>query len=247
MIVIAEHELMNTEHKFAIFQGIPVQEANKIKQHKVQKSNMVKPEDIKGKLKQWRILFYIDTVRDIDMTKLLRIKDVDKSLFIQIKMYDYYTKFEIKMPKNFDKATKILREQLQNNDSKRLLKARTEKPSHIKTKFDILLSKSSTGSVTDEDDINNHMTEWNRKMSFKLNKLRVHYFFTEFYEISKFLKNTKIELRITNGDDWNNVLAVGAIAPFYDMNPEKYDMVQTEFIKVPFLSQHVDEFYLNMK
>lgn len=55
-------------------------------------------------------------------------------------------------------------------------------------------------------------------MNFHLNKLRVHYFFTEFYEISKFLEDTKIEIRITSGPDWNKPLAVGAIAPFFDMN-----------------------------
>lgn len=96
MIVIAEHELMKIEHQFAIYQGIPVHEENNPKHSKPhQRTNMVRPEDIQGKLKQWRILFYLDSLRDVNMPKLLKHKQDDEPLFIQIKLFDYFTKFKM--------------------------------------------------------------------------------------------------------------------------------------------------------
>lgn len=246
MIVIAEHELMKTELKFAIFQGIPVHEANQVKHNKTQKSNMVKPEDIKGKLKQWRILFYLDFLKDFDLLKLLKEKEEDEPFYIQIKLFEYFTKFELNIPKMFKKGTKSMTKLQKLKAPARLLTAHTKRPSTIKSKFGSLLSRSSQESMSEDED-QLEMAVRNKKMSIKLNKLRVHYFFTEFYEISNFLKNTKIEIRITKGDDWNKPLGVGAISPFYDMNPSKYDMVQTEYLRVPFLSQHIDDFYLTMK
>ena len=107
MVVIAEHELMKTELQFAIIQGIPVQEKNERKQQKGHyKANLVRPEDIKGKLKQWRILFYLDTLRDVDMTKLLTDKEEGEPLYIQIKLFEYFTKFILKSSKSISKTTK---------------------------------------------------------------------------------------------------------------------------------------------
>ncbi|CAI2379679.1 unnamed protein product [Moneuplotes crassus] len=209
MIVIAEHELMKIEHQFAIYQGIPVHEENNPKHSKAHhRTNMVRPEDIQGKLKQWRILFYLDSLRDVNIPKLMKHKQDDDSLYIQIKLFDYFTKFKMNV-----------KNPLQD------------------------LEQDNSSSVSEENsDIVNK-----KGFNLRLNKLRVHYFFTEFYQINKLLEETKLEIRITSGEDWSKVLAVGAIAPFYDMNPDKYEMVQTEYLRVPFLSQHVPEFYLTMK
>ena len=253
MIVIAEHELMKTELQFATFQGIPVHEANDYKKNiKIQnKTNMVRPEDIKGKLKQWRILFYLDALREIDLKKLLKHTEEEEPLFIQIKLFDYITKFKLFFPKSIYKSNKSNKSITKCGSEKisvKLLTSRTKQISTLQSKFGSLLNKSSEDSgsyESDEEKIS--MANRNKSLNLKLNKLRVHYFFTEFYEISKFLKNTKIEIRITSGEDWNKVMAVGAIAPFYDMNPDKYDMVQTEHLRVPFLSQYIDDFYITMK
>ena len=225
MIVLAEHELMKTEFKFAIYQGIPVHEANEIKHQKASKANLVNPEDIKGKLKQWRILFYLDTLRDVDFYKLLKIKDPDCSLYIQIKMFEYVTKFELKIPKIHTLSTLGISNIEKINVPVRLNSARSKQTSTIKSKFKTLLSRSSDDSIFDEDEVERGTHSQSKrdykKLNLKLNKLRVHYFFTEFYEISKFIADTNIELRITEGPDWSKVLASGKVAPFHKMNPNK--------------------------
>jgi hypothetical protein len=43
----------------------------------------------------------------------------------------------------------------------------------------------------------------------ELNKLRLHYFFSETEDISKFLQNGEIQIRITKGNNWNDFIAEG--------------------------------------
>ena len=140
MVVIAEHELMKTELQFAIIQGIPVQEKNERKQQKGHyKANLVRPEDIKGKLKQWRILFYLDTLRDVDMTKLLTDKEEGEPLYIQIKLFEYFTKFILKSSKSISKTTK-------NHTQSRLPIISDKEKSTFKDNIGKLPGKSSQNS-----------------------------------------------------------------------------------------------------
>lgn len=129
MIVIAEHELMKTELQFAIYQGIPVHEKNEGGHQKSHyKSNIVRPSDIKGKLKQWRILFYLDSLRDVDMIKLLKYKeDEDDSLYIQIKLFEYHTKFKLIIPKAAHKSSKLISKIKELKVQTTLLSYRTKK------------------------------------------------------------------------------------------------------------------------
>lgn len=66
-------------------------------------------------------------------------------------------------------------------------------------------------------------------------------------EITEFVKNTKIEIRITDGPDWNKYLVLGETKPFELMNPHKEDIVQTENKTIYFFPKNMDEFYLTMK
>lgn len=150
---------------------------------KIIKEHLVRAEDIKGKLKQWRILFYLDALRDIDMQKLHSIKEKDENLFIQIKIFEYVTKFELILSKFHTSETQRLRSVEKLTLKNRLNTARTKRPSNIKSKFKNLISRSSDGSFEIEDipieTDDQNLTQRNSKMNFRLNKLRVHYFFTE--------------------------------------------------------------------
>jgi len=39
--------------------------------------------------------------------------------------------------------------------------------------------------------------------------MRIHYFFSETENVNKFLKESIIKIRLTEGHDWNNFLAEG--------------------------------------
>ncbi len=40
--------------------------------------------------------------------------------------------------------------------------------------------------------------------------IRVHYFFSETIDIEKFLNETEIKVRLTNGPEWNNYVGEGS-------------------------------------
>lgn len=59
-----------------------------------------------------------------------------------------------------------------------------------------------------------------------MNKLRIHYFFTEEGEdISDFKRDTEIEMRITDGPDYNKLLAVGNVRPMEHFNLERREII----------------------
>ena len=121
MIVIAEHELMKTELKFATTLGIPVNEEKNDK-IKPQKTNSFKSEDFKNKLKQWRIFFYFGLLYEVDILALNKLKRPNTQLFLQIKMFEFVTKFEINLNKQIQADKKVSRYranklQLEDKDS----------------------------------------------------------------------------------------------------------------------------------
>ena len=248
MIVIAEHELMKTELKFAISQGIPVHE-EKEQKVKIAKSNNFKSEDFKNKLKQWRTLFYLDSFHEVDLAMIEKLKRPHSKLYLHIKMFEYITKFEIKYPKLIAMNTQI------PIVSENLLAPmipigpRVRRKSKYEGRNFNLLSDEIEDSF--EEDIENNKTTIDRrdqrKMKVKVNKIRVHFFFTEFMDISEFVKNTEIEVRITDGPDWSKHIAGGKVKPFEFMDPNKNDIVQTENKSVYLFSKKMDEFFLTMK
>eukprot|EP00347_Sterkiella_histriomuscorum_P000881 403374165 len=66
MLVVAEHELIEVEKLYAISQNIPLEE----KARKTTDINRVDTENIKGKLNQWRLLFYFQEFQDIQLSAL---------------------------------------------------------------------------------------------------------------------------------------------------------------------------------
>jgi hypothetical protein len=58
---------------------------------------------------------------------------------------------------------------------------------------------TKTDSISNENDI------------YEINRMRVHYFFTDTKEVMKsFLTNTEIELRVTEGMNWNKPIAIAS-------------------------------------
>ena len=58
-------------------------------------------------------------------------------------------------------------------------------------------------------DFSSYGQDLNEDCSFEINKMRVHYFFTDTKEVMKsFLTNTEIELRVTEGTNWNKSVAI---------------------------------------
>ena len=249
MIVIAEHELMKTELKFALSQGIPVHEERDQKA-KVLKSNSFKSEDFKNKLKQWRIMYYFGSCYEVDMIMLDKLKRPNSKLYLQLKMFEYITKFEIKYPKLIAMNTQI------PNECSNLwvpmipIGPRVRRCSKYEGRnYNNLITDELEDSF-EEDEIHNKTTvdrRDQRKMKVEINKIRVHFFFTEFMDISDFVKNTEVEIRVTDGPDWNRFISTGKAKPFESMDPTKDDIVQTDNKSVYLFSKKMDEFFITMK
>lgn len=51
----------------------------------------------------------------------------------------------------------------------------------------------------------------NENGTYEINRMRVHYFFTDTKEVMKsFLTNTEIELRVTEGMNWNKPITIAS-------------------------------------
>lgn len=249
MIVIAEHELMKTELKFALSQGIPVHE-EKEQKVKILKSNNFKSEDFKNKLKQWRIMYYLDSLYEVDMAMIEKLKRPNSKLYIQLKMFEYITKFEIKYQKFVSMNTHRHKEEptlfvpmIPTGPVARRWSR------HENRKFNNLITDELEDSH-EEEGIHNktNIDRWEqRKTKIKINKIRVHFFFTEFMEITDFIKNTEVEIRVTDGPDWSRFISAGKIKPFEFMDPSKTENVQIDNKSVYLFSKKMDEFFLTMK
>lgn len=86
-----------------------------------------------------------------------------------------------------------------------------------------------------------------KKIKLKVNKLRVHYFFTEINNIEQFCKNTEIEIRLTDGPNWNKMLMQGKVYPFVHMNPKNSTSVQMQNSILYLFSDKIDDCYLTLK
>eukprot|EP00347_Sterkiella_histriomuscorum_P005635 403355843 len=77
-------------------------------------------------------------------------------------------------------------------------------------------------------------------------KVRVHYFFTRGEDITQFLQNTEIEVRLTIGDCWHkHILATGFINPFKHLNKFTYQRVQMQSFRVFLFSEHFKKFSID--
>ena len=82
-IITAEHELIWTEERFAIMQGIPVDDLYKEKAI-VANDNRVTSDIFKWKLKQLRIMFYLDVLKDVQLEKIINIYKPKNGLYLHI-------------------------------------------------------------------------------------------------------------------------------------------------------------------
>lgn len=97
----------------------------------------------------------------------------------------------------------------------------------------------------------------NEEGAYEINRMRVHYFFTDTKEVMKsFLTNTEIELRITEGINWNKSLAIAtsfALQYFKIKELEEVSEVHTEdllvqrqVIQLHFFGPKVSNFQMDM-
>ena len=92
-------------------------------------------------------------------------------------------------------------------------------------------------------DLNVSKTKVNEKL--ELNKIRVHYFFTENTLISQFLNDIEIKFRITFGSSWNtNVYAEGFTSPFQYLNKSDFSRVQVQSFSSYLFSDKLAKFSL---
>jgi hypothetical protein len=150
MLVVAEHELIEIEKLYAIAQSIPMDDKSKIiSQLSLKNENKISSDNFKGKLQQWRIMFYCKQFFDLNFKELKQACNGNTgNLYLQIRMFDFITPMKL-----------------------------------------------ADFSKIDSDD---------REGAYEINRMRVHYFFTDTKEVMKsFLTNTEIELRVTDGMNWN--------------------------------------------
>lgn len=93
-IVIAEHELIRTEEKFARMQGIPVDDLSKEKVIAANDAHITS-DVFKWKLKQWRLMFYLDIMRGVQLDKIVECFKPKSGLYIQMRWGNNITKFPL--------------------------------------------------------------------------------------------------------------------------------------------------------
>lgn len=93
-IVIAEHELIRTEEKFARMQGIPVDDLSKEKVIAANDAHITS-DVFKCKLKQWRLMFYLDVMKEIQLDKIIDSFKPKAGIYIQLRCGNNITKFPL--------------------------------------------------------------------------------------------------------------------------------------------------------
>lgn len=112
------------------------------------------------------------------------------------------------------------------------------------------------------DDYSKYNNDSNEDGAYEINRMRVHYFFTDTKEVMKsFLTNTEIELRLTEGMNWNKSIAIAtsfALQYFKikninenseSQNNENGDgdlLVQRQVIQLHFFGSKVSNFQMDM-
>ncbi|CAI2373869.1 unnamed protein product [Moneuplotes crassus] len=222
-IIIAEHDLIHTTERFAKLQGIPIEDPNNEKKV-VKDKNYITSDIFKCKLKQWRLMFYFDVMRDFPLKDLLKKQKLKNGLYLQMRLANYITKFplnykdliETSKPKN-SLMTPMRRMMASHrkrlSSTKNVLKSKfvDDALKHYKVNKSREI-KFKTRSDSFEAEISKPCQEIPRKhVNLNCNKLRIHYFFTEDYTIDSFINNTVVDLRLTDGESWKEVIAEGKI------------------------------------
>ena len=217
LLVIAEHELIEVEKLFGKALNIPVKDEHDPKPPKNSKpinaefikemeSRKISSDIFTDKLLQLRLLFYFHDILDMTLSELSH-KGENNWLYLQIKLFDFITRINI-----YDTKKPI------DSPLKRNMKAWATPRNPERTSKNIsylaTLEKRKSNIYEDKDQLNFGDVAHNSK-EYLLKKMRVHYFFTEKNaNLDEFLEKTEIEVRITDGKSWENVIASATCTPF---------------------------------
>jgi len=274
MVIIAEHELIRTEERFALMQGIPVEDLSKEKKI-VANDTHVTSDIFQRKIKQWRLMFYFDIMRDFPLKKLIDEYKPKNELYIQMNLGNNITKFllnyepllkeEVNKQK-YRSAFKTPRAKLQNirnNSCDVKLAYKSSFVDSIVDKYKKSISrqnKSKSVSKRKTPKFKLESIDESDTVNLKCNKMRIHYFFTEDYDIQQFINDTSIEIRITDGGEWKDTIAKGTLglhlvnkdmkndpAFNYDMASAHIPMLETVNVYMFCLAKDIEPFYLKTK
>jgi len=212
MLVVGEHELIEIEQQFARAQNIPIYDA--VVRVPIDIKPKHRPALLGENLHQWRLMFYINEIYGIEEN----LRNVDlNDFYLQYKLHNFKTCFKINVSfkeKNQGNLTSPLEQSL---IKEQLNKASIPSNQKSSNKSGIQLYKIGSTSNFKQNFMNANTPMHSPKSNIAnqtpflyVNKIRVHYFFSENENIEKFLQETEIKIRLTNGKDWNNFVAEGS-------------------------------------
>jgi len=211
MLVVGEHELIEIEQQFARAQNIPIYDA--VVRVPIDIKPKHRPALLSENLHQWRLMFYINEIYGIEEN----LRNIDlNDFYLQYKLHNFKTCFKINVSfkeKNQGNLTTPLEESL---IKEQINKASNMSVNKSQNKNALQLYKIGTTSNFKQNYLSVNTPVHSPKANtinqvpfLYVNKIRVHYFFSENENIEKFLQDTEIKIRLTNGTDWNNFVAEG--------------------------------------
>lgn len=209
--MVAEHELIEIEKLFCKALNIPIKDENEPPSKQAQamvevvkgmESRKINSNRFKDHLMQWRILFFFQDLQDKSLPELGKESKKGK-VYLHIKLFDFITSILI-FDKNTYEQVPVKKGKIINMTPATLSPARRIETS----KSNMEKIKTFTGGVTtrniDEERIDFRFTD---KAEFLLKKMKIHFFFSEKdANLERFLKNTEIEIRITDGPSWKKIM-----------------------------------------
>lgn len=211
MLVVAEDELREIEKLFGKALNIPVDEeemghkklaAANAEFLKEMEAKKISSDRFDEKLLQWRVLFFFHDVLDISLNELAVYAE-GTELYLQVKFFDFVTTIEIYSKKKSNESPK---KPLNLNAITPATTTPRVKIGEFKMKSRLIKRKTDVGK-------SEHLLNFDdypiSAKDTQLRKMRLHYFFTEKdASLDDFLQNTEVEIRITDGPDWDKKIAM---------------------------------------
>ncbi|KRX03758.1 hypothetical protein PPERSA_04266 [Pseudocohnilembus persalinus] len=231
MLVVQEHELIEIEQKLSQAMKIPIYDP--VFRVPVEKNKLPKnrPALLQAKLNQYRLMFYMSDIQDIlnNIKKPGQSYNID-NLYIQYKICNQKTSWKLTpekeeaLHKSFLRQKKI-RSQTMDFFDKSKGQNFGNKDDFSQINQNIHINNNTQGNVFNKSKINTTydidqgiplMTNNNERENYLKNGrdieikfFRLHYFFAIDNDIQEFLENTELVFRITDGPNWNNLVAEG--------------------------------------
>lgn len=212
MLVVGEHELIEIEQQFARAQNIPIYDA--VVRVPIDVKPKHRPALLNESLHQWRLMFYVNEIYGIEEN----LRNIDlNDFYLQYKLHNFKTCFKINVSFKEKNQGGILTSPLEESIIKDQLQKGNFQSNSKSNKSGTYLYKIGTTSNFKQNYLNVNTPLQSPKANtanqvpyLYVNKIRVHYFFSENENIEKFLQETEIKIRLTNGTDWNNFVAEGS-------------------------------------